>query len=326
MGYCAVSHLPFISIVAPVYNEEGNIRPLYDQTVAVMTRYGRSFELIFVNDGSRDQSEEELKLIANKDCRVKVINFRRNYGQTAALAAGFNVAQGEVIVPIDSDMQNDPADIPILVDKLAEGFVMVAGWRKDRKDNQIMRTLPSRIANHLISWSSGVYLHDHGCTLKAFRRDVISHIRLYGEMHRFIAVYIGWSGGDVIELPVRHHARINGKSKYGIDRVFKVILDLMVVKFLENFDTKPIYVFGMAGLVSFLFSVFALGLALYNRFVEGVSLIQTPLPLLSGLAFLVGIVCVLMGLLAELTVRTYYEGQNKPTYLVRNTLNLEQEP
>ena len=297
---------PFLSIVVPIYNEAGNIGPLYDRVVAVMTDYGRSFELILVNDGSRDHSEAELKAIAARDARVKVINFRRNYGQTAALMGGFTAARGQVVVPMDGDMQNDPVDIPLLVDKLEEGgYAMVSGWRKDRKDNQLMRTLPSRVANWLISWSSGVSLHDHGCTLKAYRSDVINNMRLYGEMHRFIAIYVKWYGGTITEIPVQHHPRTVGQSKYGINRVVKVILDLVVVKFLEDFDTKPIYVFGLMGMLSLFVSFIALILALYERIVEGISLIQTPLPLLSAISLLVGLVCVLLGLLAEIMVRTY---------------------
>ena len=320
-----LTETPFLSIVVPIYNEAGNIVLLYDRIAAVMTDYGRSFEVIFVNDGSRDSSEAELTAIAKQDRRVKVINFRRNYGQTAALMGGFNAARGEVVVPMDGDLQNDPADIPLLVEKLAEGYAMVSGWRKDRKDNRLMRTLPSGIANWLISWSSGVNLHDHGCTLKAYRRDVIHNLRLYGEMHRFIAIYVKWYGGTITEIPVRHHPRTIGQSKYGINRIIKVILDLAVVKFLEDFDTKPIYVFGVMGIGSILLSFIAFFMALYQRIFDGISLIQTPLPLFSAVAFLLGLVCILLGLLAEIMVRTYYESQNKRTYLVRNTINLEPE-
>ncbi len=320
-----LTETPFLSIIVPIYNEAGNIEPLYDRVIAVMTDYGRSFEMILVNDGSRDQSEAELMTIAAKDRRIKVINFRRNYGQTAALMGGFNAARGEIVVPMDGDLQNDPADIPLLVEKLQEGYAMVSGWRKDRKDNRLMRTLPSGIANWLISWSSGVNLHDHGCTLKAYRSDVIANLRLYGEMHRFIAIYVKWYGGTITEIPVRHHPRIVGQSKYGINRIIKVILDLAVVKFLEDFDTKPIYVFGVMGIISILMSIFGFFLAMYQRIFEGISLIQTPLPLFAAITFLVGLVCILLGLLAEIMVRTYYESQNKRTYLVRNTINIEPE-
>lgn len=316
---------PAISIVIPIYNEAGNITPLYDRIVAVLTEYGRSFEIILVNDGSRDQSEAELTALAARDTRVKVVNFRRNYGQTAALMGGFNAARGEVVVPMDGDLQNDPADIPLLVNKLEEGYAMVSGWRKDRKDNLFMRTFPSNIANWLISRSSGVDLHDHGCTLKAYRHDVIHNIRLYGEMHRFIAIYVKWYGGTITEIPVRHHPRINGQSKYGISRIVKVILDLMVVKFLEDYDTKPIYVFGLMGIMSLAVSIIAFMTALYERVFNGISLIQTPLPLFTAISLLIGFVCVLLGLLAEIMVRTYYESQNKRTYLIRNTINIDPE-
>jgi len=316
---------PTISIVVPIYNEAGNIGPLYHSVIEVLTGYGRSFEIIFINDGSSDQSEAEMTAIASRDVRVKVINFRRNYGQTAALMGGFNAARGEVVVPMDGDMQNDPADIPLLVDKLEEGYAMVSGWRKDRKDNKFMRTFPSKIANWLISISSGVNLHDHGCTLKAYRRDVTHNIRLYGEMHRFIAIYVKWYGGTITEVPVRHHPRVVGQSKYGIDRIIKVILDLMVVKFLEDFNTKPIYIFGLMGILSLMVSFVAFFMAFYERIFNGISLIMTPLPLLSAIALLVGLLCILLGLLAEIMVRTYYESQNKQTYLIRNTINFDRE-
>lgn len=311
-----------LSVVIPVFNEAQSLRPLHERLARVLAALGREHETIFVNDGSSDAGETVLAEIARADPRVKVINFRRNFGQTAALMAGFDFARGEVIVPMDSDLQNEPEDIPALVAKLEEGYDVVSGWRRERAD-KARRTFASRIANRMVSWISGVELHDYGCTLKAYRRDVLKGVRLYGEMHRFIPVYASWQGARVTELPVNHSPRRYGESKYGFERVMKVVLDLIVIRFLAGYANKPIYVFGGFGLAALAVS-FAAGLyALYLKFVVGESFIQTPLPLLVAMTFLAGITSILMGLLAEIIMRTWYEAQGKPVYLVKSTHNLD---
>jgi glycosyltransferase involved in cell wall biosynthesis len=304
-----------VSVVAPVFDEVDNLRPLHEQLVAALQ--GRRFEILYVDDGSRDGSSGVLDEIAASDSRARVLHFRRNYGQTAAIAAGLDHARGEVIVPLDADLQNDPADIPALLAKLDEGFDVVSGWRKGRQD-AAARVLPSVVANGLISWISGVKLHDYGCTLKAYRREVMEGVRLYGEMHRFIPIYASWQGARVTEMPVRHRARAHGKSKYGFRRTYRVLLDLVVVKFLSSYSTKPIHVFGGFGLLCFVLA-FLSGLAAVwlKYFVEPArSFIQTPLPLLTVLLVVLGFMSILMGLLAELVVRTYYEARGGRTYLL----------
>ena len=313
-----------LSIIVPVYNEERNLRPLYDRTTAALSDLGRPYEIICINDGSTDGSEEVLTAIAGEDDRVKLVNFPRNFGQTAALMAGFDFARGEVIVPMDADLQNDPADIGALIEKMAEGYSVVSGWRKERKDKAISRMLPSRLANWLVSRISGVRLHDYGCTLKAYDREVIKDIRLYGEMHRFIPIYASWHGARVTEVPVRHHPRAHGESKYGMSRIFKVLLDLIVVKFLEDYQTKPIYVFGVFGLACIFVACLSGLYALYLKVFQSVSFILTPLPLLVVMTFIVGVLSILLGLLAELLVRVYFESQGKPVYFVRSTVNLNE--
>jgi glycosyltransferase involved in cell wall biosynthesis len=309
-----------LSIVIPVYNEQDNIVPLHERVSAALQAMG-DYEVICVNDGSTDLTSLNLGLVAAKDRRFKVVNFRRNYGQTAAMMAGIDYATGEIIIGLDGDLQNDPTDIPRLVAKLGEGYDVVSGWRLNRKDATFRRNLPSRIANRLISWISGVRLHDYGCTLKAYRKDVVKNVRLYGEMHRFIPIYATWQGGKVAEIPVNHFPRVHGMSKYGLERVIKVILDLVVVKFLASYSTKPIYVFGGFGILSIAVSVASGIWALYLKFFENTSFISTPLPLLVVLAFITGVISVLMGLLAEMIMRTYYESQDKQVYLVRDTIN-----
>jgi dolichol-phosphate mannosyltransferase len=256
---------------------------------------------------------------------LRVIDFRRNYGQTAAIMAGIDYAAGEFILTIDADLQNDPADIPILLTKLDEGYDVVSGWRKDRKDDAIRRNFVSRIANVIISWISGVQLKDYGCTLKVYRRDVLTDVRLYGEMHRFIPIYASWMGARTTEVPVRHHARRFGSSKYGLNRIAKVLLDLMVIKFLDRNFVKPIYVFGGFGLVTLLCSFVFGTIMLYLKIFEGISMILTPLPLLTALTFLVGFMSVLMGLLAEMLVRTYFESQGRAAYHVRELINFPEK-
>ncbi len=315
-----------LSITVPIFNEEPNVEPLHAQLVQALEALGKPFEIVLVNDGSTDGSAAALDALAARDKRVKVVHFRRNYGQTAAMMAGIRYASGEIIVPMDGDMQNDPADIAKLLAKLDEGYDVVSGWRRDRKDSVLQRTLPSRAANFLISWISGVHLHDYGCSLKAYRRDVLKDVKLYGEMHRFIPIYASWEGGRVTEVPVTHHPRVHGQSKYGVDRVLKVVLDLIVVQFLARYANRPIYVFGGFGIAAITLAVLAGVWAVYLKYFENTSFIQTPLPLLVVTLFVTGGMSVLMGLLAEIIMRTYYESQGKPVYLVRATVNLPSEP
>jgi glycosyltransferase involved in cell wall biosynthesis len=264
-----------------------------------------------------------LDRLAVNDDRVKVIHFRKNFGQTAAMMAGVDHAHGEVIIPMDADLQNDPHDIPRLLDKLNEGYDVVSGWRKDRKDQAVKRNFLSRIANRLISIISGVHLHDYGCSLKAYRRSVIKDVKLYGEMHRFIPIYASWFGAKITEIPVAHHPRKFGRSNYGVDRVLKVLLDLIVVNFLARYAQKPMYVFGTVGIASLGVSFLSGIWAVYLKIFEGTYFITTPLPLLVVMTFLTGAMCILMGLLAELIMRTYFESQGKATYLIGETRNLK---
>jgi dolichol-phosphate mannosyltransferase len=312
-----------LSIIVPVYNEEANTPILYQRLTDALTGLQRPFEILFVNDGSTDRTARILAGLAARDSRVKVINFRRNFGQTAALMAGIDFATGEFIIPMDGDLQNDPADIPRLLAKLDEGYDVVSGWRKERKDPALRRKLPSWLANKLISKLTGVRLNDYGCSLKAYRRDVLKGVKLYGEMHRFIPIYAHWQGARVTEVPVNHFARIHGQSKYGLSRVIKVVLDLIVVKFLAKYQTKPIYIFGGFGMVNIAIA-FLVGLyCIYLKLFEGTSFIRTPLPLLVVMTFITGILGILMGLLAELITRTYFESQGKPVYLIKDTMNLD---
>lgn len=308
--------IPELTITVPIFNEEQNIIPLYEKIRAAMDAIGHSWELVLVNDGSRDSSAALLDAIAAEDSRVAVVHFPRNYGQTAAMMAGMDYARGEIIVPMDGDLQNDPEDIGRLLEKLGEGFDVVSGWRKDRQDHAIKRNLPSRLANSLISRVSGVHLHDYGCSLKAYRREVLEGVKLYGEMHRFVPIYAAWNGARVTEIPVAHHPRLHGVSKYGLERIMKVILDLMVVKFLFRYSGKPIYIFGGFGVISILCGILAGLWAIMLKLLEGTSLIQTPLPLLSVFLGAVGVLSILMGLLAEMLNRTYHESQAKPVYKV----------
>ncbi len=310
-----------LSVVIPLYNEEENVRPLVEEVTQQLQKLGRSYEIVLVDDGSTDGTRTALEAIARADTHAVVVRFRRNFGQTAAISAGIERSRGAVIVPMDGDLQNDPADIARLLAKMEEGFDCVSGWRKERKDKAITRRLPSVVANWLISWISGIALHDYGCTLKAYRRDVIEGVRLYGEMHRFIPIYAAWQGARVTEMVVNHRARRFGRSKYGLNRVAKVMLDLLVVKFLFNYLTKPIYVFGGFGLVAFVLSFLALAWAVYFKLAGLKDFVSTPLPLLSAMLFLVGFLSVLMGLLAEIVVRTYYESQDKRPYLIEAVLN-----
>jgi glycosyltransferase involved in cell wall biosynthesis len=312
-----------ISVTVPIYNEEENLPLLYERVRDALAGIGRPWELVLVNDGSTDGSRAVLDQLAANDKRVKVIHFRRNFGQTAAMMAGIDFATGEIIIPMDGDLQNDPADIPRLIAALDEGYDVVSGWRKDRQDARITRKLPSFLANRLISRVLGVPLHDYGCSLKAYRSDVIKGVKLYGEMHRFVPVYASWQGARVTEIPVTHYARQFGESKYGLERTMKVVLDLIVVKFLAKYQQKPMYVFGAFGLFSLALSALSGLWALYLKFVDGLSLILTPLPQVFVMTAIMGFMCILMGLLAELLTRTYYESQDKPVYLVGETRNVE---
>jgi glycosyltransferase involved in cell wall biosynthesis len=316
---------PDISVFLPVFNEEPNLRPLHAKMKEALAALGRTAEIIYVDDGSSDGSLEVLREIAASDARVRVIALRRNYGQTAAMSAGIDAARGRVLIPMDADLQNDPADIKRLLEKLDEGYDVVSGWRKERQDKAITRKFPSMLANRLISWIGGVPLHDYGCSLKAYRRDSLADVRLYGEMHRFIPIYASWAGARVTELPVDHHARTMGVSKYGLSRTLKVIFDLVTIKFMASYQTKPIYVFGTFGMLAFAISFIAGLWAMFLKFVEGVSFILTPLPVLAIVMFAVAVQFFLMGLLAEMQVRTYHESQAKAIYAVRERIGFEKQ-
>lgn len=317
VGMEAPAHLPEISVVLPIFNEEESLPVLFARLIAVLRSMGRRFEILAVNDGSRDGSGDVLAALDVRYPELRVIEFARNYGQTAALMAGFDNSRGEVVVTLDADLQNDPEDIPSMIAKLHEGYDVVSGWRAGRQDAALSRKLPSRLANIMISKISGVRLNDYGCTLKVYRRDIMRGVRLYGEMHRFIPIYASWMGARVIEVQVRHHARQFGRSNYGIGRVYKVILDLMVAKFLEDYLVKPIYVFGGFGFLAIGSSILVLLGAIGLKFYSQTSLIQTPLPLLAAMLFLIGCSSVLMGLLAEIMMRTYFESQDRKPYHFR---------
>lgn len=323
--HMGVGPVPEISVVVPVYNEEENVELLYQKLVSALDQLGRTWEAILIDDGSKDQSYNKLKAISAGDIRIKVVRFVRNFGQTAALAAGIDHALGDVIIPMDADLQNDPADIIRLLDKLDEGYDVVSGWRKERKDELFLRLIPSWTANKIISSISGVRLHDYGCSLKAYRKEVIKDVRLYGEMHRFVPIYATWLGARVAEIPVNHYARQFGQSKYGISRTFKVVLDLITVKFMAKYFTKPIYVFGTAGLASWILSLLIFGWMVVLKYGYATSFIETPLPVLVAVFFLMGMQLLLMGLQAEIMMRTYHESQGKRIYKVKSTLNVDAE-
>lgn len=310
-----------LSLVIPVFNEEQNLPLLMDGVLAAMQPLGRKWEVVFVDDGSRDCSVDVLTQFAEKyPENVRVVVFRRNFGQTAAIAAGIDYSEGETIILLDADLQNDPADIPMLLNKLDEGYDLVSGWRKDRKDNALTRTIPSNLANGLISWVTGVHLHDFGCTLKAYRRDALEGFRLYGEMHRFIPVFAHSVGAKITELPVHHHARKYGRAKYGLERTLKVILDLFTVKFLLDYAHKPIRLFGGAGMGLITLSGALLLYLFLRRTFGGDAVLGSPLFQLGVMFFILGFQSILMGLIAELLARTYHESQSKTTYTVRKVL------
>ena len=312
-----------ISIVVPLLNEEENIPILYDELTQALQRTELEYEILFIDDGSSDSSLEILENLQHHDSRICVISLRKNFGQTAAMSAGFDMANGEVIVTLDADLQNDPADIPMLLEKIEEGADLVTGWRYNRKDPFLSRKLPSRIANRIISFATGVRLHDYGCTLKAFRHDVIKTIKLYGEMHRFIPAIASAMGVTVVEVKVNHRSRRFGSSKYGISRTLRVILDLITVKFLLDYATRPIHVFGTIGFVSGSVGALMAIILTVQRQLYGIPLSDRPLLLLAVLLIFVGVQFVTIGLIAEMLARTYHESQNKPTYYVRKILGRE---
>lgn len=309
---------PEISVVIPIRNESPNIRPLYDELMTTLGATGRTFEVIVVDDGSTDDSFTQLAAFQAADPRLRVIRFRKNFGQTAAFAAGFAHARGRLVVTSDGDLQNDPRDIEGMVQLLdREGYDIVAGWRKDRKDTFVNRRLPSIIANRLISKATGVELHDYGCSLKVFRAEVVKHMRLYGEMHRFLPAIASEQGVRIAEVPVNHRARRFGTTKYGIGRTIRVVLDLATVKFLLNYSTRPLQIFGLFGLMSGGLGALITGYLGWVRLVEHEPIADRPLLLLGVLLVFTGVQLVTFGLLAELMARTYYESQNKPTYVIR---------
>jgi glycosyltransferase involved in cell wall biosynthesis len=315
-----------LSVLVPVYNEVDNVVPLHEELDKVLRGTTLKYELIFVDDGSRDGTAAKLSAIQAADPdHVRVAFLRRNCGQTAALSAALDLARGTILVPMDGDRQNDPADIPRLLDKLAEGYDVVSGWRRRRQDTLITRKIPSQIANRLVARISGVELHDFGCTMKAYRRRVLEGVRLYGEMHRFIPIFATWQGARVTELEVNHRARTAGKTKYGLGRTFNVVLDLILIRFFQRYAQRPIHLFGRVGLCSILLSFFCFLGMLYFKYVfpwplgltEGPkSFVETPLPLLCVMFFLGGVQSIMLGVLAEMVMRTYYESQSKTTYLI----------
>jgi glycosyltransferase involved in cell wall biosynthesis len=310
---------PQVSVVIPCYEEEqtiGRLAAALDAAVAKLVAAGRPTEVIVVDDGSRDGTWAKLIEAARTRPWLRLLRLRRNFGQTAAMSAGFARARGAYIVPMDADLQNDPDDIGLLLAKIEEGYDVVSGWRKDRQDKALTRRLPSVLANRLIGWVGGLRLHDYGCTLKAYRREVLEPVRLYGEMHRFIPIYAKWSGARVTEMVVRHHARREGKSKYGLGRTLKVVLDLLTVKFLGDYSTKPLYLFGKYGVILCLLGVVCGIITLLQKIFEGAWAHRNPMLLLAVLLFIVGMQLIGMGLLAELQVRTYHESQEKPIYLI----------
>lgn len=315
-----------LSIVVPVYNEEENIQNLYDELTEVLEPLNLDYEIICAEDGSQDGSFERLRALARQDHRVKVIRFRRNFGQTAGFSAGFAYASGDVVITMDADLQNDPASIPALLDKIHEGYDVVSGWRTNRRDAFLTRRLPSKIANWLISRTTGVRVHDRGCSLRAHRREIVKEIRLYGELHRFVPDIASWIGASMAEIPVNHRPRRFGESKYGIGRTFRVILDLITIRFLQGYSTRPIHIFGKWGLVlgglGFLLALWLTG----EKLILGRSIGSRPALTLAVLLMVMGVQLVSIGLLGEMIVRTYYEGQDKPIYTVREIVDYSRDP
>ena len=314
-----------ISVVIPVYNEEENLTLLYDELTEVMKGLDRPYEILFVDDGSKDSSLNILQSMQENDPKVVVVQFRRNFGQTAAMSAGFDFSSGDVIITMDGDLQNDPHDIPRFLEKIEEGFDVVTGWRHERKDKFLSRRLPSIIANKIISWTTGVALHDYGCTLKAFRKEVIKNIRLYGEMHRFIPAIASGMGISFTEIKVNHRARQFGTSKYGISRTIRVVLDLITVKFLLSYATRPIQIFGLLGVISGMAGFMIALIMAVQRQLFNVPLSDRPLLLLAIVLIFIGIQFVSIGLIGELQARTYHEAQEKPVYYVKEVFGYQQQ-
>lgn len=317
---------PSLSVVIPIYNEVDNLQPLYERVTAVMEAHAYPFELILVNDGSRDGSRERLDQLAQQDARVKVIHFIRNYGQTAAMSAGFRFASCPLVVTLDADLQNDPQDIPAMLKKLDEGFDVVCGWRRDRQDDYWTRILPSQLANKIISMASKVRLHDYGCTLRIYRRAFLEDIPLYGEMHRFIPIYVTWAGARLVEMPVHHHPRTRGVSKYGLSRIPKVLMDLLTVKFLRDYFVTPIYFFGIFGFLLAFAGLTSMGAAVYMKLAFGTWMHKNPFVLFSVGFFIMALMMFMMGLLAEILIRMNFEIQKKPPYKVQALINLQSPP
>jgi len=316
-----VEAAPYLSVVVPIRDEEESIPMLYERLTEELEALGYGYEIIAIDDGSTDRSFAILRDLALADPRWRVVRFRRNFGQTAAFSAGFERARGDVVVTIDADLQNDPADIGALLAKMNEGYDVVSGWRERRQDPFLNRRLPSMLANGLISRVTGVALHDYGCSLKAYRTEMLRGIRLYGELHRFIPAIASWQGVAVAELPVRHTARRFGTSKYGIGRTTRVLLDLLTVRFLLSYGTRPMQIFGLLGLLSMLFGVAVAAYLTAIKFIEGAAIANRPLLLLAVLMIVLGVQFISLGLIGELVVRTYYETQSKPIYVVREELN-----
>jgi glycosyltransferase involved in cell wall biosynthesis len=314
-----------VSFVIPVYNEEENLPDFYRELTAAGEKLHGSYEIIFIDDGSRDGSFPALRKIQATDPRVKIIRLRKNFGQTAALAAGFDRSRGEIIITLDADLQNDPADVPLLIAKMNEGFDIVSGWRVKRKDKFVSRRLPSKAANWIISRITKVKLHDYGCTLKAFRRDVVKNIKLYGEMHRFIPAIASTMGVAIAEVPVNHRPRIHGKSKYNITKSVRVALDLLTVKFLLSYSTRPLQIFGLFGLLAGLMGGILGGILSYQRLILKQGIANRPLLLLSVLLIVIGIQFITMGLLGEIMVRIYHEAVEKDIYAVREVIDSDSE-
>ena len=312
-----------LSVVIPAYNEEENVPILYEKLKKVLDSLGEDYEIIFVDDGSTDGTYQRLKQLAEKDSRLKVIRFKRNYGQTAAMSAGFEHAKGDVIITLDADLQNDPEDIPILLEKLKEGYHVVSGWRKDRKDPFLSRRLPSTIANWLISKITGVHLHDYGCTLKAYRAEVVKDLELFGDMHRFLPALTKRRGAKITEVVVRHHPRMFGKSKYGIGRTVRVLLDIMLVKFLNEYINKPLYMFGGVGFLLLVLGLISLFYLIFLKLFFEESIGRRPLLILSVLLILAGIQLISTGLLAELLIRIYYKTKDAKPYVIQEKINFE---
>jgi Glycosyltransferases involved in cell wall biogenesis len=312
-----------LSVVIPAYNEEENVLILYEKLKKVLDGLGQDYEIIFVDDGSTDGTYQRLKQLAEKDSRLKVIRFERNYGQTAAMSAGFEHAKGDVIITLDADLQNDPEDIPTLLEKLEEGYHVVSGWRKDRKDPFLSRRLPSMIANWLISKITGVHLHDYGCTLKAYRAEVVKDLELFGDMHRFLPALTKRRGAKITEVVVRHHPRMFGKSKYGIGRTVRVLLDIMLVKFLNEYINKPLYMFGGVGFLLLTLGLFSLFYLIFLKLFFEEPIGRRPLLILSVLFILAGIQLISTGLLAELLIRIYYRTKDAKPYVIQEKINFE---